>query len=99
MPWLVGALLTGLVDIAGSLVGRVLLSLGAATVTYAGFGSSLTFLKTQALQHLTALPPEVVGMLSVLQVGTCVSILFSALTARLVVNGLTGDTIKKWVTK
>jgi hypothetical protein len=32
-------------------------------------------------------------------VGTFISIIFSALLARLVLNGLTSDKLKKWVTK
>ena len=99
MQWLVGALLSGLLQIVGSLVGRVLVSLGAAVITYTGLSSTLNWLKSSAVSSFAALPPEVVGMLSVLKVGTCISIIFSAMLARLLVTGLQGDTVKKWVTK
>lgn len=99
MPWLVAALLSGLVNIAGTLVGRILVSLGASVITYSGFSVTMDWLKSSAFGYINALPPEVVGMLAVLKVGTCINILFSALAARLVLNGLTGDTVKKWVTK
>lgn len=99
MPWLAAALLTGLIDIAGSLVGRVLLALGASVVTYTGFSSTLDWLKSSALGAIANLPPEVVGMLATLKVGTCISIIFSALLARMMLNGLQGDALKKWVTK
>ena len=99
MPWLVGALLSGLIQIVGTLVGRVLVSLGAAVVTYTGMSATLTWLKTSAVTAAMGLGPEVVGMLSVLKVGTCISIIFSAMLARLLVTGLQGDSIKKWVTK
>jgi hypothetical protein len=99
MPWLVGALLSGLLQIVGSLVGRVLVSLGAAVVTYSGFSASLDYLKSSAVASFAGLPPEVVGMLAVLKVGACISIVTSAMTARLLVTGLQGDTVKKWVTK
>jgi hypothetical protein len=99
MPWLVGALLSGLLQIVGSLVGRVLVSLGAAVITYSGLSASLTWLKSSAVSAALGLGPEVVGMLSVLKVGTCISIIFSAMLARLVVQGLQGDSVKKWITK
>ena len=99
MPWLVGALLSGLIQIVGTFVGRVLVSLGAAVVTYTGMSATLTWLKTSAVTAAMGLGPEVVGMLSVLKVGTCISIIFSAMLARLLVTGLQGDSIKKWVTK
>jgi hypothetical protein len=99
MPWLVAALLSGLVQIVGTLVGRVAVALGMGLVTYTGFSSTLGWLKSSAVSAIVALPPEVVGMLSVLKVGTCISIVFSSLLARMVVSGLQGDTVKKWVTK
>lgn len=99
MPLFLASLLGGLIQITGSLVGRVLVALGLSAVTYTGISSTLTWLKTQAVSSAMALPPEVVGMLSVLKVGTCISIIFSAMLARLVVTGLQGDTVKKWVLK
>lgn len=99
MPWLVGALLSGLLQITGSLVGRVLVSLGVGLVTYTGISSSITWLKTSAISAAVGLGPDVVGMLSVMRVGQCISIIFSAMAARLLIQGLQGDTVKKWVTK
>ncbi len=99
MPLFLASLLGGLIQITGSLVGRVLVALGLSAVTYTGISSTLTWLKTQAVSSALALPPEVVGMLSVLKVGTCISIIFSAMLARLVVTGLQGDAVKKWVLK
>lgn len=99
MPWLVAALLTGLIQVCASLVGRVLVSLGAAVITYTGFSSSLDWLKGQVVQRITAMPPEVVGMLSTMKVGTAISIVFSAMLARLVIGGLTDGSVKRWVTK
>lgn len=97
MPAFIAVILGGLIQICGSLVGRVLVALGLSVVTYSGLSVSIDFLKMQAVTAALSLPPEVVGMLSVLKVGTCISIIFSAMAARLLINGLTGDTIKKWV--
>lgn len=99
MQWLVAALLTGLVQIVGTLVGRVVVSLGLAVFTYTGLNVTAGYLKGQALVAIGGLPPEVIGMLSVLNVGVCLNIVFSAFVVRLTMQGLTGDKIKRWVTK
>lgn len=97
MPVFISAFLGGLAGMAGSLVGRVLVALGVSVVTYTGMSTSLAFAKQQFIDSVAALPPEVVGLLSAAGVGSFISIITSALTARLVLNGLTGDTIKRWV--
>lgn len=91
-----------LINIAGTVAGRVLLSLGVALVTYTGVSLSIDWLKSQMLSSLNGLPVEVIGMLSMMKVGVCISMLFSALLARLTRQGLSGSgggTLKKWVTK
>lgn len=99
MPVFLASLLGGLIQIAGTLAGRVLIALGISVATYSGMSSTLTWLKTQAVSSIAGLPPEVVGMLSTMKVGQCLSIVFSAIVARQVQQGLTGDTLKKWVLK
>lgn len=96
--WFAG-LLGGLISIAGTLAGRVLIGLGISVVTYSGMAASLTWLKSQAVVAILGLPPPVVGMLSALKVGQAISIVFSAILARQVIQGLSGDALKKWVIK
>lgn len=99
MPIFVAALLGGLINIAGTVAGRVLLSLGFAAVTYTGLSTSMAFLKTQAVNSFSGLSPTVLGMLSTMKVGECISIITSAMLAKAVLNGLTGDTMKRLVQK
>ena len=99
MPVLLASLLGGLIQISGSIAGRVLLALGISVLTYTGTNAALEFLKTQAVQAITGLPVQVVGMLSTMKVGQCISIIFSAIVARQIQQGLQGDTVKKWVMK
>lgn len=99
MPAIVWAIGSLLVSLAGSLAGRVLIGLGIGVVTYTGMSTSLNFLKTQAVNAFHQLPPEVLGMLGVLRVGQCISIVSSAMVARLVINGVQSDTFKRWVLK
>lgn len=96
--WFAG-LLGGLISIAGTLAGRVLIGLGISVVTYSGMAASLSWLKSQAVVAILGLPPSVVGMLSALKVGQAISIVFSAILARQVIQGLSGDALKKWVIK
>lgn len=99
MPVFLASLLGGLIQIAGSVAGRVMIALGISVATYTGMSVTLTWLKTQAISSITSLPPEVIGMLSTMKVGQCISIVFSAVVARQVQQGLIGDTLKKWVLK
>lgn len=99
MPVFLAALLGGLVEIASSMVGRVLLALGMGYVSYTGVDAAMTGIKSYLQSSGNALPSYMVGMLGWMQVGTGFNILLSAITARLVLNGLTSGTIKRLVVK
>jgi cell division protein FtsX len=88
-----------LINIVGTLVGRVLIALGISVITYTGITVTLNALKDQAISAFSGLPPEVFGLLGILKVGQSISIVTSAIAAKLVIDGLTGDTIKKWMHK
>ena len=103
MGWL-GALIASsiggvLLNIAGSLIGRVLTALGVGVVSYVGVDLTLTYFKNSAVSAFTALPSSIVGLLSLMQVGSCVSMVFSAMLMRLTLQGLTSGSIKSWVKK
>lgn len=98
MPALITMLLGGLVQIAASLAGRVLLSLGFGFAQYAGVSVTLNWLKTQALNSLTGMSSDLVRLLAFMKVGEAISIIFSALLVRLLLNGLSeGGSITKLV--
>lgn len=99
MPALVAVLWGGLLNILGTLVGRIIAAIGVGVVTYTGVSSSLDWLKTQAVSSLHMLDPQVVGLLGVLKVGVFISIISSAVMARLLLSGLQSGTFKRWVTK
>ena len=99
MPVFLAALGGVLLNIAGSMVLRVLTSLGIGLIAYKGMTTSLDWLKAQAVNSAMGLPPEVLGMLATMKVGNSISIISSAVLARLVIQGVTGDTVKRWVTK
>lgn len=99
MPVFVMAIGGMLINLVGTLVGRVLVALGISVITYTGIAITLDALKAQAISAFSSLPPEVFGLLGILRVGQCISIVTSAIAAKLVLDGLTGDTVKKWVNK
>jgi hypothetical protein len=99
MPVFLATLGGVLLNIAGSFALRVLVSLGISLVTYKGINTSLDWLKSQAISSIQGLNSDILGIIGVLQVGTCISIIFSAMTARLLITGFSSDTVKRWVTK
>lgn len=99
MPLLAALFLRGLLWVAGSIAGQVLLRLGIGVVTYTGTNLSLGWLKSQALSALQGMGGEYIALLSYMKVGVCISIITSAIVARAVMSGLTGDTVKRWVMK
>lgn len=102
MNLFLSALFGGLVQVAGSLVGRVLLSLGISYLVYTGVDAALSGMKQQAfaaLSSATSFAPQLSAFVGVLQIGTCLNIIFSAWAARLALAGMTSGTIKKMVVK
>ncbi|MBW8465936.1 MAG: DUF2523 domain-containing protein [Acidovorax sp.] len=99
MPVFIAAIGGMLINLVGTLVGRVLIALGISVITYTGISTTLDFLKAQAIGAFAGLPPEVFGLLGILRVGQCISIVTSAIAAKMVIDGVTGDTFKKWVHK
>ena len=82
--WLLG----GLVNIMPTLVGQVLISLGIAAITYTGFSASIDWLKAGAVGAFVGLSPVIMGMLALMKVGSCISMLFSALSIRMALQGM-----------
>jgi hypothetical protein len=99
MPIFIAALLGGLIQAAGTLVGRVLLSLGFGLVVYSGIDTGIDWIGAQLSSAATGLGAQAMATMGALRVGVICNILLSALSARLLLNGLTGGSIKRWVVK
>ena len=99
MPLFLAALLGGLVQAASSIVGRVLIALGIGYVSYTGINALLTLIKSQVVSYLVGAPGTVVSIMGLLKIDVAVSIIFSALAARLVLQGLTSDKVTRMVIK
>lgn len=99
MPIFIAALLGGLATAMGSMVGRVLIALGIGYVTYSGLNVLLDWIQSQIFSHLMGINSQVLGIIGVLQVGTSVNIIFSAIAARFIVGGITNGTVTRMVIK
>lgn len=99
MPVFLAALIGGFIQAAGTLVGKVLISLGMGYVVYSGLDTGLSWLGSQIQAAASGLGSEVVAIMGALKAGVICNILLSALSARLLLNGLTSGTLKKFVLK
>lgn len=98
MP-LVMMLLGGLLNIAGSMVGRVLLALGIGYVTYKGMDTGIGWLLTQIKSSMGAMPADVISFLAWLWVDKAISCIFSAYTAAALIRAAGAASITRMVTK
>lgn len=100
MPIFIAALIGALAQAAVSIVGRVLLSLGFGLVVMTSVNASLEWIKTMIASAFGGLPAVAVGILSGAQVGTCLAIILSAISARLLFDGMSASgVIKRWAVK
>ena len=99
MPLLIQALLGALAAGAGTIVGRVLISLGIGYIAYTGLDTMVGAAKTQFVSSLQGLPGVALQIASVMQLGVCVSILTSAFLTRLLLRGLSSGAVTKMVMK
>lgn len=90
MPAFLMALGGMLLNIVGSAVGQVLISLGISVVTYKGVDTALDKLKADALSAFSGLPADLVGLLAYMKVGVAISIITSAVAVRLGLSGMSG---------
>lgn len=96
MP-IIMALLGGLLSIAGSMVGRVLLALGISYVTYKGFDTSIAWLLNQVKSNISAMPASIVSFLAWLYVDKAISLVFSAYATAAAIKVSTSGTLTKMV--
>ena len=99
MPLWVAAIIGGLIEAAGTLVGKVLVSLGIGYAVYSGIDTSIAWAKAYALSNLASLPAGALQVAGALKVGSVISIICSALIVRLTMQGLTSGSLRRMTGK
>ena len=99
MPLWVSSIVGGFIEVAGTLVGKVLLSLGIGYVAYSGIDTALTVAKDAFLDGMAGLPADAIAIAALLKIGTCVSMLLSAVATKFLIAGATSGALKKMVIK
>lgn len=99
MPAIIAMLLGGLINVAGTIAGRVLIALGIGVVTYTGMSSLVGQLQGSIVTAFSALPSELLAVVYALKVGQALGIIMAATSARLVLNGLTSEGFKRFVVR
>ncbi|KEH07581.1 cobalt ABC transporter permease [Delftia tsuruhatensis] len=98
MPLIVSYLLGGLLQIAGSLVGRVLLALGFGFVEYVGISTLLDNVKQQATGLIGAVgASSLAEWAGFFRVDVHLSIILSAIGVKVMLNALGGDKVRRLV--
>jgi len=88
-----------LVEICGTLVGRVLIALGISYVSYKGLDALVSGAKASFFSSLGGLSPTTVGIMGAMKIDVAVNMLCSALVGRLTLSGLTSSGLRKMVLK
>jgi hypothetical protein len=88
MHWLAAAILIPLLRLVDSFVGRVLLALGLGFFTYRGIDTSLAWILNQVSGGLSSGNATITGIIGVLRIDQCVTVLLSAVAVRLSLQGI-----------
>jgi hypothetical protein len=92
MPYIIG----GLASAVGTLVGRVLISMGIGFVTYTGIDLALTELQQLVISGVQGLPADMVSLIGFLWLDKALSVIFSAITTAVGLRYM-GGSVKKMV--
>lgn len=99
LPVVAGWLATMLIGITGSIIGRALVALGLTVVYYRGIDVALTWARDLVFSNLGGLPALAIQLIGVLQIGTCINIVFTFYGIRASLLGLNSEGFKRWVLK
>lgn len=99
MPVIIAMLIGGLVQAAGSFLGRMLISAGIGFISYKGFSVLLGKIKTAVFQNLDGLPDMAIGVLYTLKFDVAINIIFSAILIKYLIKGMQSDTFKRFTLK
>ena len=88
MPAIIAVLIGALISAIGSFVVQILIGLAFGVITYTGSQFALNWFLNGFLGQFNGLPSELGGVVAMLGIGNAASIIMSAVTVRLVIQGL-----------
>lgn len=98
MPWIVSVLLGGLIQIVGSLVGRVIVALGFGFVEYVGVSALIDQIKLDAQGYINAVgASDLAAWAGFFRIDVHLSIIISAVGVKVLLSALTGDKVRRLV--
>lgn len=93
------ALLGWIIEVCGTLVGRVLIALGISYLSYKGLDAMVAAAKAEFFSSLGGLGGTTLGIMGVMKIDVAVNMLCSALVGRLTLAGMSSGVLKKMVLK
>ena len=98
MPWIISIFGVAIKVLAVYAVARVLLALGLSYVIYTGFDILINNMQAEIENNYGAMTAGVFEIVTMMGADVAISILFSAIAVRLVINGVVGGVSKglKW---
>ena len=100
MPWIISVFLGGLIEIAGSLLGRVLLGLGLGFVEYQGINLLIDSAMSSAKSNISGISGSAIGeWAGFFLIDQHISIIISAIGVKVVLHGLGGASVKRLANK
>lgn len=98
MPWIISVLLSGLLQIASSLAGRVLLALGFGFVEYTGISTLVDSIKSQATGLISSVgASSLAEWAGFFRIDQHISIIISAVGVKMLLTSLGGEKIRRLV--
>ena len=96
MPVIAGIIWGGLLNILGTIVGRIFLAIGMGVVVYTGFSSVLDQINSFGRGALLSLPPDLKQILGLLRIGEVFSMYSSTVLIKMMYQyGLNNGSIKR----
>lgn len=97
MPAIIAMLLGGLINVVGTMAGRVLVALGIGIVSYTGMQMLVGQLQTSIVGAFAGVPSQILAIIYLMKVGQALGIIMAATSARMVISGLTSEGFKRFV--
>lgn len=94
--WVVAALVGGFGQTIIHGIVKLFIAMGFGFIAYQGVDILINFILENIRVNLSAVPPEMIGMLGVLKVDKALNVLASAYMARLVIKGITNGLMTKF---